>query len=59
MIEIEAGRTDSPVVPAGTGTSVAAQPARSETSSGNPLAAASLTTSPQGSERLGKTKAPA
>ena len=36
-----------------------AQPARAETSSGTRQAAASLTTSPQGSERLGSTNAPA
>ena len=54
-----AGSKRLPVVPSGSGTSVAAQPARRETSSGKPLAAASLTTSPQGSSRLGSTNAPA
>ena len=43
----------------GSGTSVAAQPARDDTRSGKPLAAASLTTRPQGSERLGSTNAAA
>ena len=53
------GSNRLPVVPSGSGTSVGAQPACVETRSGKPLAAASLTTSPHGSERLGSTNAAA
>ena len=54
-----AGRSARPVVPGGSGTRVSTQPARSETSRGSPHAAASLTTRPQGSIRLGWTNAEA
>ena len=59
IVSTSSGSNRLPVVPSGSGTSVGAQPARDETRSGRPLAAASLTTSPQGSERLGSTNAPA
>ena len=53
------GSNRIPVVSVTSGTSVSTHPARSETSSGSPHAAASLTTSPQGSIRLGCTNADA
>ena len=59
IASISSGSNRPPVVPSGSGTRVGAQPAREETSSGKPQAAASLTTRPQGSSRLGSTKAEA
>jgi hypothetical protein len=59
MASVRPGSKRVPVFGSLEGTSVSTHPARSETNSGRPHAAASLATYPHGSSRLGSTKAEA